>query len=337
LTVSNAVLPTRQGVFGGLGVYAAAVAFGVLLWWLSAFHVARMPFVGPWDFSWLWYLAAVLGMFWYGRGLARLAAARRPPAWRIAFYFLGVGAIYFVLQTHFDYLAQHMFFLNRVQHIVMHHLGPFLIALSWPGAVLAAGAPEPLVRLADRRAVRAVLRVLQQPFLAAVLFVGLIVLWLLPTVHFRAMIDPRLYAIMNWSMVLDGLLFWCLILDPRPSPPAFCSFPARIITVVLIMFPQIATGALIAFAGKDIYSFYAWCGRIYPSVGALDDQQYGGLIIWIPAAMMSVVALLVVINMLRLAEEEAEGFAEEANYGDNNQGIIVSSRSWTGDTPRRGA
>ena len=44
--------------------------------------------------------------------------------------------------------------------------------------------------------------------MAAVLFVGLIYLWLVPTVHFRAMIDPDLYAVMNWSMVIvDGILF----------------------------------------------------------------------------------------------------------------------------------
>ena len=327
----EATLPAgRPGL--GYGIYGGILGVGCLFWWLSEFHVSSLPFVGPWDFSWLWYLAATLAVFWYLRGLFRMQRSERPSAWRSTAYFSGLGLIYFVLQTHFDYLAQHMFFLNRVQHIVMHHLGPFLIALSWPGAALAAGVPERVLRASGRPGLRRVLRVLQQPFLAAALFVGLIVLWLLPSVHFRAMIDPRLYAVMNWSMVLDGVLFWCLVLDPRPSPPAMCSFPARIVTVVLIMFPQIATGALIAFAGHDIYSFYAWCGRIYPSIGAMDDQQYGGLIIWIPAAMMSVVALLVVINALRLAEERGEG---ETAHEDVEGGLVVSSRAWTGDNPRR--
>ena len=64
-----------------------------------------------------------------------------------------------------------------------------------------------------------------------------------------------------------------------------------------------AVWALIAFADHDIYTFYDWCGRLYPSIGALDDQQYGGLIVWIPSAMMSVIALILVINFLRQAEE----------------------------------
>lgn len=308
------------------GAYAAIGLVGAALWWLSEFHLSLMPFWAPWDFSWAWYLTTVLTVFWYVRGLARMEVAERPRTWRRVLFFLGVGIIYFVLQTRFEYLAQHMFFLNRAQHVVMHHLGPFLIALAWPGAVLRRGMPEPLVAVCDAVVVRRMFAVIQQPVLAAFLFVGLIALWLLPPVHLRAMIDPRIYTIMNWSMVLDGVLFWCLVLDPRPSPPARCSFPVRIIAAVLIMFPQIAMGAMIAFAGRDIYAFYEWCGRIYPSIGAIDDQQYGGLIVWIPPSMMSVVALLVIINMVRLQEEKADRKEEEPE----DDAIVISSSQWTG-------
>ena len=118
-------------------------------------------------------------------------------------------------------MAQHEFFLNRVQHIFMHHLGPFLIALAWPGEALYRGMPPPVPPHRQRSACCAGRsRIVQQPLLAAILFVGLIYLFLIPPVHFRAMIDPRLYAIMNWSMIGDGLLFWFLVLDPRPKAQA---------------------------------------------------------------------------------------------------------------------
>ncbi len=55
---------------------------------------------------------------------------------------LGVVLIYAVVQTHYDYLSQHMFFFHRLQHLVLHHLGPFLIALGVPGAALWAGMPD---------------------------------------------------------------------------------------------------------------------------------------------------------------------------------------------------
>ena len=72
---------------------------------------------------------------------------------------------------------------------------------------------------------------------------------------------------------------------------------------MLVMFPQIVGGALISFSPRDLYPFYDLCGRIYPELGAHYDQVIGGLIIWIPPAMMSVLALVLVLNVLRRSEE----------------------------------
>lgn len=308
------------------GLYAGIAALGAFLWWMSTYRMAAMPFWAPWDFSPLWYIAATLAIYWHARGLARTPPAERPALWRTVFYYIGIAAIWIVLQTRFEYMAQHMFFLNRIQHVVMHHLGPFLIALAWPGAILTRGMPEPVLVFLRSRPVRTVTAIVQQPFLAAVLFFGLIALWLTPPIHFRAMIDPTLYSVMNWSMVVDGLFFWCLVLDPRPAPPAFASFAIRATLTMLVMFPQIITGSLIAFVEHDIYTFYDWCGRLYPSVGAIDDQQYGGLIVWIPSSMMSVIALIIVINFLRQAEEKQW---KEEDEGDAT-GPVISSWQWTG-------
>src|ERR1700734_3129093 len=107
---------------------------GSLLWWGSASFPAEMPVIAPWDFSWIEYLGIVVPLVWYLRGLTSTSGADRPhPLRRIAFL-TGVALIYATLQTRFVYLSQHMFFLNRRQHLGMHHLGPFLIALAWPGA-----------------------------------------------------------------------------------------------------------------------------------------------------------------------------------------------------------
>jgi putative membrane protein len=287
-----------------------AIAFaGVLLWWLSRYHVASLPAWAPWDFSFSWFFATAFPLWWYKRGLDRTAPVERPALWRSASFLLGMGAIYAVLQTRFDYLAQHMFFLNRLQHVVMHHFGPFFISLAWPWRTILRGMPDSVRRLTASRPVERFLKVMRQPLLAAFLFVGLIALWLVPAIHFRAMIDPKLYLVMNWSMVGDGLLFWSIVLDPRDKAKARLSFGVRAALAIGVMFPQILIGAIIALSRRDLYTFYEWCGRIYPSIGPLDDQNYGGLIVWIPPAMMSVVSLLLVLNALRLSEERAERLA----------------------------
>lgn len=83
------------------------------------------------------------------------------------------------------------------------------------------------------------------PAVAVLLFVGLIYFWLLSPIHFKAMLDARLYRVMNWSMVIDGLLFWWLVLDPRPAPPARLAPGRRILVVIAAIPPQIILGAFI--------------------------------------------------------------------------------------------
>jgi putative membrane protein len=302
--------------------YGAIFALGAILFWLSESRPSQLPVWLPWDFSWLEYLATALTLFWYLRGLAATLPEERPSAWRSIAFLLGLAAIYGVLQTHFDYVAQHMFFLNRAQHVVMHHIGPFLIALGWPGATLKRGMPGWARQIAENRSIAAAIRVLQQPLLAAFLFVGLFYFWLIPAIHFRAMIDVRIYALMNWSMVLDGILFWALVLDPRPKPPARISYGARMALGLGVMFPQIILGAGITFSQHDIYPYYDLCGRILPSIGAVTDQHIGGIVIWIPPAMMSVISMLVVLNALRLHEESTE--ESTADSDDDSSSPLVA-------------
>jgi putative membrane protein len=132
--------------------------------------------------------------------------------------------------------------------------------------------------------------------------------------------------LMNCSMVLDGVLFWGLVLDPRAAPPARIGFGLRAALAVFVMFPQIVIGAIITFTARDLYPFYDLCGRLYLSIGALADQRIGGIVCWIPPAMMSVVALLLVLNALRHAEE----IASVADADPKAAAMAALSSRWTG-------
>jgi putative membrane protein len=309
LPAMEQALPSERLLRGGISstldyaVYAGILVLGFVLYWLVANRPAMLPDWMPWEFSPPEYLATALTLFWAGRGLMLTPAAERPSLWRGLAFLAGLALIYAVLQTRFEYWSQHMFFLNRIQHVVMHHIGPFLMALAGFGAVLRRGLPDWLRQFIEGPKVAALMRVLQQPVVAALLFVGLFALWLIPPQHFRAMLDGRLYALMNWSMVLDGLLFWSLVLDRRPKPPARIGYGARAVLSIVVMFPQIVLGAIISFSTHDLYPYYTLCGRIIPSVGAINDQHIGGIIIWIPPAMMSILGMLMVLNALRKHEE----------------------------------
>jgi putative membrane protein len=308
-------------------VWLGILMIGALLSWVSQTHPATLPAWAPWDFSWLEFLAGAITLWWFVRGQIMSAISERQPLWRYACYLLGLALLYVVLETRFLYLSLHMFLFNRIQHLTMHHLAPFLIALGQPGPMIRRGMPAPVRRIVGSRTVNAALGVVQQPVVAAVLFVGLIVLWLIPPVHFAAMLDPRLYAIMNWSMVVDGLLFWSLVLDSRPQPPARLGYGTRIAMIVGVMFPQILLGATITFDNRVLYPYYDLCGRMYPAIGALLDQHLGGIVVWIPAAMMSVAGFFVALVNFRLHEEARERVRMSLA---RRRGPVVNAASWTG-------
>lgn len=295
----------RRPLAGIWLVYAAILVSGAVLQILCALIPAELPSFMPWEFSWPVFLAVSLALLWFFKGLEALPRAERPPLWRSGTFLLGVASFYAVLQTHFDYLAQHMFFLHRFAHFVLHHAGAFLIALGTTAPVLRAGMPEAIRRLIDSRAVKRTVDVIQNPVVAPVLFIGLLYFWLIPQIHTRVMLDRNLYDLMNWSMAVDGIFFWLLILDPRPKPPARLSFLLRFFLIIAIELPQMVLGAVLSLSERDYYPVYGICGRIM-NMTALNDQHYGGLIIWLPGTLMSFAAAIAVLLALKNHEEETE-------------------------------
>lgn len=256
----------------------------------------------PWEFSpallSMFFVAAVL----YVRGVRvhRVGMARQGLFW------VGLVLLYLSLHTRVDYYAERLFFAHRIQHLVLHHLGPLLIMGAYPGQVLRAGLPMPLrIRLRDfcrTGAGRLVSGLLTNKYFVPFLFVFLVLVWLIPSVQFYSMLDWRLYRLMNWSVVISGFMYWNLILDRRPSPPAVMAPGARILSPVITMVPQMVVGAVITFTEYDLYPVFDLCGRAIPGMSAVTDQGIGGLTMWVLAGFIETFGLLFALGtMMRLS------------------------------------
>ena len=278
--------------------------------------MSAVSYLLPYDFSPLTVLSFMLVLGLYGVALTRLPVTERPGSGRIATFVVGVLLCYGVMQTRFDYYSQYMFFVHRGQHLILHHLGPILIALSNPLPVLrfwrgALGARN--LRILAPLGLG--YRMLQQPVVASILFVGLIYFWLWPPIHFDAMLSRQLYWLMNWSMLLDGLLFWWLIFDPRsPAITNALGYGKRILLLALVAIPQMILGAWIVFSRGMVYDVYEVCGRAWP-MPPETDQLLGGLLTWIPPAMMSIIGILIV---LRRAMHEDGKFPKRRSLAGGN-------------------
>jgi putative membrane protein len=233
----------------------------------------------PWEPS--AFSVLIVGAAWcYAKGSGGETLVRKVLFW------CGLGSAWLALQTQLDYYAEHAFFMHRLQHLVLHHLSPFLIAASFPGRAVLLGSPLWTRRLM----LPAFLDALNNPVAAVFIFDALIAFWLIPSVQLAGMLDWRLYRLMNWGMLLNGLMFWQMVLNPA----SVHGLGKRIAAMIAICPAQIVMGALLCFSGRDFYPVYDICGRIFP-LTPVADQQIGGIILWVPGAMMSIIGIIFVI------------------------------------------
>lgn len=257
----------------------------------------------PWELSPTALALLALAAVVYVRGCRR----RRPSVSRQVRFWLGWVLMWQAFQTRWDYYAEHQFFVHIMQQLSLHDFAPLLIMWSYPLTPLRTGVPQAWrlrwLRPINRSAVaRGAKLVLFNPLFTALLFGGMALLWLIPSFHPFVMLNAPTYRLMNWSMALDGLLFWWLVLDTRPNPPAHLSPGKRVFLPLLAMLPTMLWGAILALSMTDYYPIYEICGRAL-NLEPLTDQHLGGLILWIPGSMPMVLASMIALRgWMRLSE-----------------------------------
>jgi putative membrane protein len=271
-----------------------------------------VAFVSPWKFSPAVLIACSGALFIYLRGITVQArTGESPGALRIFSFVTGVGSIYFLMQTRLDYWSLHSFWMHRAQHGVLHHAGPFLIALSAPAATLARGTPRVLLRrvfnpLRNIPGVRQTYAFVQQPIIATAIFIGLMGYWLMPSHQFDAMLSDTNYNLMNWGVLIEGLLFWWMMLEPsHRDSDGRTHFGQRILMQWVLIFALIAMGFTIVYSSATLYPVYAICGRLWP-ISPMVDQEYGGMITWMPTSIISILAGVILLSRWMRASEKNE-------------------------------
>ena len=92
--------------------------------------------------------------------------------------------------------------------------------------------------------------------------------------------------------MLDANAGWALTISPDTHLFAFG-------------FPMTGVAAMITGAETVLYPFYAAAPRLY-GLTPVEDQRLGGLLMWVPAAIVPLVAFTVVFFAWVAAEREAD-------------------------------
>jgi putative membrane protein len=237
----------------------------------------------------------------YGAGMVRRSAATLAlPWWRPVMFFSGLAAVFLALQSPIDPIADHLFFVHQIQHLLLRMVGPMLLVLAWPEGLLTAGLPPPVRRMllapvVSAGATRRVFAALAQPVTVTVLFIGVLCFWEIPRFHDAALLDEPLHYLMHVTMLLAGLLFWWRVFDRRP-PPQGAPYGVRLMMLWVVILSNIILGGYTTLKTTAIYPAYDVLGRWF-GYAPRADEALGGIIIWIVSSMIAVMAVLVVIHL----------------------------------------
>jgi putative membrane protein len=276
-------------------------------------HVETSPVTNPWT-TWPFTPDIVIGTLvvgaFYALGMAARAGRQNPlPWWRHASFFGGLILVFIALQSPADIISEHVFAVHQVQHLLLHTVGPMFLMLAAPQILLTAGTPEILRRwvlapIMENRAVRGFFRLLAQPVVATLLFIGSLYFWQIPHYHNLALLNNGVHYLMHATMLVAGLVFFWRVFDPRPAPLG-ARYGVRLAMLWITVVGNILIGTILTLKNSVLYPAYDQLGRWF-GFTALPDEQLGGIVLWIPGSMMCLLAILVVVALWGSQEARAD-------------------------------
>ena len=228
------------------------------------------------------------------RGSPRGAA--EAPVWRLCCFAGSVLLALAALISPIDALADQLFFMHMVQHMLLLDLVPILAILGLTKVILRP-VTRPLHQLEQRAGV------LAQPAFAVLLYVAVIWSWHVPDAYDLALHHPAVHALEHASFLAAGSLYWWHLLSPIRSRFRLHGMGA----VVYMASTKLFVGALgmgLAFAPASLYPYYVHHARVW-GISATDDQALAGLIMAVEQSLVMGIAL-VVLFVRALTESERE-------------------------------
>ena len=143
------------------------------------------------------------------------------------------------------------------------------------------------------------------PFVAWLIHALVLWSWHIPALFQATLHNEFIHALQHISFLGSALLFWWAVLHGRQRAMGFGAAVLYMFTTAL---HSGLLGALLTFAGRVWYPMYSSTTSAW-GLTPLEDQQLGGLIMWIPAGVVYIVAgLILFAGWLRESGRRAHGF-----------------------------
>lgn len=250
----------------------------------------------------------LLSAFLYARG-AR--PALRTPRWRVVCFWAGMVWLVLALLSPLHPLGEVLFSAHMVQHEVLMLVCAPLLVLSRPLVPLLWGMPFEWRRRVGHwcrlPVSQSVWHGLTHPATAWFVHGAILWLWHAPPAFQATLRSDWIHSAQHISFFGSALLFWWSLFYATGSR----GYGSAVLYLFTTAVHTSILGALLTFGRTLWYPAYQASAPLW-GLSPLEDQQLGGVIMWVPGGVVYVVAALVLFaRWLR----ESDFVAERGPYG----------------------
>src|SRR5262249_50071116 len=220
--------------------------------------------------------------------------------WEVVCFASGWVALMIALVSPLHPLGRELFSAHIAQHEVLILVAAPLIMLGRPGIGLVCSLPLQTHRLlagfTGSQTWKSLLRTIAHPLLTCMIQAVALWVWYIPALFQASLTNRTVHDAQHLSFFLSASLFWWSLFQVKRGPT---TYGAGVLYLFITSIHSGVLSALIAFADSIWYPAYGNTSQSW-GLTPLEDQQLGGLIMWIPAALVYLfAAFALVIGWLR--------------------------------------
>jgi putative membrane protein len=226
--------------------------------------------------------------------MRRRVTNRRSSLWPIVWFALGWSSLVIALDSPLHELGEQLFCVHMTQHEILMLISAPLLVLGQPALTFLWALPPAWRDMASNLGRLRIFKkgwgFVSAPLSAWLLSALALWIWHIPWLFERTLRNDGMHAAQHTTFLATALIFWRPVVNRTPA----LGYGGGLVYVFTTILHTSVLGALLTFAPRAWYSSYMMTAPAW-HLSALEDQQIGGLIMWIPAGTLLLVVALVLL------------------------------------------
>lgn len=250
--------------------------------------------------AWTWSAYITLPLFaialMYTLGRLRMQRRGAQVHWcPILCFASGWVSLFLALNSPMHEISEQLFWVHMTQHEMLMLISAPLLILGQAAAPLLFALPErwrvPIANIGKMKLIERAWLVVSAPIAAWLLHAAALWVWHAPKLFDATLDSEWVHGAQHISFLGTALLFWWTLFHKHGGRRGY---GVAVLYVFTTAVHTSVLGALLTFAPHVWYAPYARTAQLW-GITPLQDQQIGGLIMWVPAGTLLTIVALVLL------------------------------------------